>query len=258
MRPPLARIRDATVFLGRRRILENINLTVNPGEFWTLIGPNGAGKSTLLGLFNGLTPCRTGSVTYNGRPVTPKTAPRIRPNIAHVFQATDIDPKMPMNVFEAVLAGTYSRIGLLGKPGKREKDLAARALEAVGLSALAGRPIGRLSGGEGQRMALARALTQEPEFLLLDEPTASLDWQARREVLNTIDNLRRRYRLAVFLVTHDLNAVFSMAANVAMLKGGRLVWCGPVDEAVNPELLGFLYSVPITIAACGERRVALF
>ena len=255
---PLARILDATVYLGRRRILENIRLTVNPGEFWTLIGPNGAGKSTLLCLFNGLTPYRTGSVTYNGCAVTPKTAPRIRPNIAHVFQATDIDPKMPMSVYEAVLAGTYSRLGILGRPGKREKDLVMQTLDAVGLSSLAGRPIGHLSGGERQRMALARALAQEPEFLLLDEPTASLDWQAQREVLNTIDALRRRYRLAVFLVTHDLNAVFSMAAKVAMLKEGRLVWSGTGDEAVHPGLLSFLYSVPITVAACGERRVALF
>jgi ABC-type cobalamin/Fe3+-siderophores transport system ATPase subunit len=175
-----------------------------------------------------------------------------------VFQATDIDPKMPMNVFEAVLAGTYSRIGLLGKPGRRERDLAMRALDAVGLSSLAGRPMGHLSGGERQRMALARALAQEPEFLLLDEPTASLDWQAQREILNTIADLRRQYRLAVFLVTHDLNAVFSMAANVAMLKEGSLVWSGPVDGAANPELLSFLYSVPIAVAACGERRVALF
>jgi ABC-type cobalamin/Fe3+-siderophores transport system ATPase subunit len=246
------------VYLGRRRILENINLTVDAGEFWTLIGPNGAGKSTLLGLFNGLTPCRTGSVTYNGCAVTPKTARLIRPNIAHVFQATDIDPKMPMSVYEAVLAGTYSRLGILGRPGKRENDLVVQALDAVGLSSLAGRPIGHLSGGERQRMALARALVQEPELLLLDEPTASLDWQAQREVLNTIDALRRRYRLAVFLVTHDLNAVFSMAANVAMLKEGRLVWSGPVDGAADPDLLSFLYSVPITVAACGERRVALF
>jgi ABC-type cobalamin/Fe3+-siderophores transport system ATPase subunit len=251
-------LKGVTVDFGRGRVLDDIHLTVRPGEFWTLIGPNGAGKSTLLGLFNGLTPCRWGSVTYNGRVVTPKTAPQIRLNIAHVFQATDIDPKMPMNVYEAVLAGTYSRTGLLKKTGNREKESAERALEAVGLSRLAGRPIGHLSGGERQRMALARALAQEPEFLLLDEPTASLDWQAQREILNVIAELRRQYRLAVFLVTHDLNAVFSMAAKVAMLKGGKLLWTGAAHEAVDPELLGLLYSVPITVAACGERRVALF
>ena len=255
---PLAELENVAVDFGRRRILHDISLRVESGDFWTLIGPNGAGKSTLIGLFNALTPCGKGEVRYRGRKVTPQNASRMRLAIAHVFQATDLDPKMPLSVFESVLAGSYGRLGLFTRPGKREKELAMRSLEVVGLAHLAARPIGHLSGGERQRTALARALTQEPEFLLLDEPTASLDWQAQREILNTIAELRQQFHLTVLMVTHDLNAVFTLAQNVAMLKDGRLVWQGHVEKAMDPALLSSLYGVTITIAECEGRKTALF
>lgn len=255
---PLARLENVSVAYGRRRVLDGISLTLRRGDFWSLIGPNGAGKSTLLGLFNGLTPCLSGRVTYQGAAVTPKSAPVVRLGIAHVFQATDLDPKMPLTVFESVLGGTYGRLGLFRRPGKRERELAMQALDAVGMTGLAERPIGRLSGGERQRTALARALAQEPELLLLDEPTSALDWQAQREILNVISGLRTRFRLSVFMVTHDLNAVFSMARQVAMLKEGRLIWSGPADQAMDEERLGALYGLPIAIVESGGRKAALF
>ena len=254
----LASLAGIDVAFGRRSVLHDINLSIEAGEFWTLIGPNGAGKSTLIGLFNALTPCGKGEVRYHGRKVTSKNAPKIRLSIAHVFQATDLDPKMPLSAFESVLAGSYGRLGLFKRPGRREKELAMRSLEAVGLAHLSGRPIGHLSGGERQRIALARALVQEPEFLLLDEPTASLDWQAQREILNTIAKLRQQFHLTVFMVTHDLNAAFALAQNVAMLKEGRLIWQGGVEKAMDPALLSSLYGVPITIAEYEGRKTALF
>lgn len=254
----LASLSGVTVAFGRRPILHGVSLSLGTGEFWTLIGPNGAGKSTLLGLFNAMTPHSAGEVRYRGREITPKNARKTRLAIAHVFQAADIDPKMPLSVFESVLGGSYGRLGLFTRPGRREKELAMQSLEVVGLAPLAGRPIGHLSGGERQRAALARALTQEPELLLLDEPTASLDWQAQREILNTIAALRRHYRLTVLMVTHDLNAVFTLAQKVAMLKDGRLVWQGEVKNAMDPALLSSLYGVPITIADHEGRKAALF
>ena len=190
--------------------------------------------------------------------MTPKTAPAVRLKIAHVFQTSDLDPKMPLSVFESVLGGTYGRLGLFRRPGPREKDLAMHALETVGLADLAGRPIGHLSGGERQRTALARALAQEPELILLDEPTAALDWQAQRDILNAVAALRRDFALTVFMVTHDLNAVFNLARKVAMLREGRLIWQGDVKDAMQPELLSSLYGVPIAIADCNGRKAALF
>jgi ABC-type cobalamin/Fe3+-siderophores transport system ATPase subunit len=255
---PLARLRGVSVRFGSRLILDRLDLELSHGDFWGLIGPNGAGKSTLLGLFNGLTRPRSGSVEFLGRPVTPRTASEARLKIAHVFQIIDIDPKMPLTVFEAVLAGTYGRLGLFTQPGDRERELTRSTLRTVGLADLAHRPLGHLSGGERQRTALARALVQEPELLLLDEPTASLDWQAQREILTLIKELVRRYPLTVVMATHDLNAVSHIATHAAMLKRGRLIWQGVVAAAMNPELLSDLYDVPITLTKVDGRSVALF
>ncbi|MDR0439776.1 MAG: ABC transporter ATP-binding protein [Candidatus Accumulibacter sp.] len=254
----LANLSRVDVAFGHRKILHGICLSIAVGEFWTLIGPNGAGKSTLLGLFNGMTPYGVGEVHFQGRKITSRNVARIRLAIAHVFQAIDLDPKMPLSVLESVLTGSYGRLGLFKKPGKREKDLAMRSLEVVGLAHLAARPIGHLSGGERQRVALARALTQEPEFLLLDEPTGFLDWHAQREILNTIADLRQQFNLTVLMVTHDLNAVFSLAQKVAMLKEGHLVWQGNVEKAMDPALLSSLYDVPITIVEYEGKKTALF
>lgn len=256
--PFLASLRGVDVCYGKRRVLHDIGLDIAKGDFWTIIGPNGAGKSSLLGLFNGLTRPLCGEVRYQGEAVTPRTFARVRLDIAHVFQASDLDPKMPLSVFEAVLGGTYGRLGLFRRPGTKEKDLALWALEVVGLSHLASRPIGHLSGGERQRTALARALAQEPELLLLDEPTAALDWQAQREILETVATLRDTLDLSVVMVTHDLNAVFCLAQQVAMLQAGRILWQGPVGEAMNEDLLTRLYSVPISIISSSGRTTALF
>jgi manganese/iron transport system ATP-binding protein len=258
MREALASLSEVSVSYGCRRVLHDVSLSIEMGEFWTVIGPNGAGKSTLLGLFNAMTPCGGGEVRYRDHEVTRGNASKVRLAIAHVFQAADLDPKMPLSVFESVLGGSYGRLGLFKKPGRRERELAMQSLEVVGLADLAARPIGHLSGGERQRTALARALTQEPELLLLDEPTASLDWQAQREILNAIVELRQKYRLTIIMVTHDLNAVFSLAQKVAMLKNGRLIWQGDVENAMDPVLLSSLYDVPITIAEHAGRKTALF
>ncbi len=254
----LAELRDVGVHYGKRRILGGVNLRIEKGDFWTLIGPNGAGKSTLLGLFNGLTPHTEGSVHFQGRAVTPGTVAGVRRHVAHVFQATDLDPKMPLSVFASVLSGAYGRLGLFRWPGKKEKLLAMQSLEVVGLAHLAKRPIGHLSGGERQRVALARALAQEPELLLLDEPTAALDWRAQRDICNAVALLRETFHLTVIMVTHDLNAVFALAQKVAMLRAGGLLWQGCAQDAVNADLLSKLYDVPIQIAHSGDRKAALF
>ncbi len=258
MRSPVARLEGVSVRFGARLILDGLGLELAPGDFWSVIGPNGAGKSTLLGLFNGLTRYHSGRVEVLGRPVTAKTARDVRLRVAHVFQSVEIDPKMPLSVFEAVLAGTYGRLGLFRRPGDREKELAHAALKTVGLADLARRPLGQLSGGERQRTALARALVQEPELLLLDEPTASLDWQAQREILTLIKALVRQFPLTVIMATHDLNAVSQIATHAAMLKQGRLIWQGTTGAAMSPRLLSTLYDVPISVVKVEGRSIALF
>ena len=257
-RKPLASLEGVNVHFGKRTILQDVSLELLAGDFCALIGPNGAGKSTLLGLFNGFTPLSCGKVIFKNEEVNEKTVSRLRLKIAHVFQIIDIDPKIPVNVFETVLAGTYGKLGLFKRPGHVEKAKALEALRHVGLAGLKDRSLGQLSGGERQRVAIARALAQDPDLLLLDEPTAALDWQAQREILALVQGLQRSYAITVLMATHDLNAVSTVASKVTMLKQGRLMWAGHINEAMEPVRLSQLYDVPITIYEYNQRRVALF
>ena len=257
-RPVQAEISNVSVCFGKNVILKDINLCVRQGDFWGLVGPNGAGKSTLLGLFNALTKPSFGEVFFNNKKLANDNITTIRHSIAHVFQSIDLDPKMPLSVFDSVLSGTYAKLGLFKRVGEKERQLAMKALDYVGLSHLSKRPIGQLSGGERQRVAIARALAQEPEMILLDEPTTALDWQAQREILQTIRKLQEEFSLTVFMVSHDLNAVGSMVNKVAMLKNGRILWQGEVIDAMQESILTELYGVPINISEYNGRKTAIF
>jgi manganese/iron transport system ATP-binding protein len=205
-----------------------------------------------------MTPYQSGEVKVFDERVDSKSSAKLRLKIAHVFQLSDIDPKIPISVFETIIAGTYGKLGFWRHPGTREKALAEHALKQVGLLHLKDRPLGQLSGGECQRVAIARALCQEPELLLLDEPTASLDWQAQRDILELIRDLQKQFPVTVLMTTHDLNAVASIANQVAMLKAGKILWSGGVEDAMQAERLSALYDVPITVYQQGDRKVALF
>ena len=139
----IASLVDVCAGYGAREVLHTLTWSIKAGEFWGLIGPNGSGKSTLLGLFNAMTPAASGHVFFQGEQVTRANLHRVRTKIAHVFQMVEVDRKIPVTVYEAVLAGTFSKLGLFHRPGVREKELALKALERVGLTDVKDRPLGR-------------------------------------------------------------------------------------------------------------------
>ena len=246
-----------SVSAGGRRILRECSFRLPVGRFTGILGPNGAGKTTLLGLCNGLVAASSGEVVSLGERVTPRSASALRKRIGYVAQWRVIDPRQPITVFESVLSGTYGKLGLFRKPGKHEKELAEKSLEAVAATQLADRPLGHLSGGEAQRVAIARALVQEPELLLLDEPTASLDWQARRDILLLVGGLRRNYSLTIAMVTHELNALTDLCDHTVFMKSGRVIWQGAIGEAMDSAKLEQLFDTPVEILSHGGKPVVL-
>jgi ABC-type Mn2+/Zn2+ transport system ATPase subunit len=209
------RLRDVTLGYGNRPILEHVNLELERGEFAALLGPNGAGKTTLLRGIVGLLPLMAGTLEYEfDRATTP---------LGYVPQREVLDPTFPLTALEVVLMGTYARLGPLRRPGRRERRLAADCLDLVGLARLAEQRFAQLSGGQTQRVLIARALAAEPSVLLLDEPTAGVDAEATRAILEVLVRLNRQERLTVLLVTHHVHALHGIATAVIWVEDGQVI-----------------------------------
>lgn len=250
---PVIDIRHCTVRLGPGLALKDASWQVLPGQHWVLAGPNGAGKTTLLTVLNGLARIVGGRAEVLGRPLTPATVGDLRKRIGYVAQLQEIDPLLPITVRESVLTGCFGRVGPLRRVPAAARRRTDELLALVGLTELARRPLGHLSGGEKQRTAIARALLQEPEILLLDEPTAALDWQAQRGILALIQELHERFGLTTLIVTHDLNTLPAVCSRVAYMKAGRVTWSGSPREAVDGARLSALYNIPIHVVRHGGR-----
>ena len=246
-----------SVRMGTSFVLQDCSFSFPTGMFTCILGPNGAGKTSLLGACNGLVRLSSGRLKVLGEELGPRNAASLRKRIGYVAQWRVIDPRQPISVFESVLSGTYGKLGLLRSPGEAEFQLARQALEAVAASHLAKRPLGHLSGGEAQRIAIARALAQQPELLLLDEPTASLDWQARRDILALIGELRQNHALSIVMITHELNALAELCEHALFMKAGQIVWQGPGQAALDSARLTHLFDTPVKIINNGGLPLVL-
>ena len=240
-------IENAVVSYREDVALRGVSFRVRPGEFVGIIGPNGAGKTTLLTIINGLGKLLQGSVYVLGHYLSQGNGHSLRKRVGYVAQVQNIDPRMPMNVREVVMIGRYGLLGLLRKPGRHDWAVVDEMLELVGMSHLAQRPIGHLSGGEQQRVAIARCLAQEPKIFLLDEPTASLDWRAKTDVLELVKLIHDSRRLTTLFVTHDLGSLPLACDRVVLMKAG-LIWReGSPEALLTDDNLSRLYDIPISV-----------
>jgi ABC-type cobalamin/Fe3+-siderophores transport system ATPase subunit len=240
-------IENAVVSYREDIALRGVSLKVESGEFVGIIGPNGAGKTTLLTIVNGLGKLLAGRVWVLGQYLTSSNTHSLRKKVGYVPQVENIDPRMPMNVREVAMIGRYGLLGLLRRPGKHDWKIVDEMLELVGMTHLAQRPIGHLSGGEQQRVAIARCLAQEPKLFLLDEPTASLDWKAQSEILELVKRIHDSRQLTTLFVTHDLGTLPVACDRVVLMKEG-LIWSeGSPDELLTNENLSRLYDMPISV-----------
>ena len=218
--------------------IRDVTLGISNGELIAVIGPNGGGKSTLLRLIAGILTPQSGTVAVaNDGPDGAK--PSRAQLVAYVGQSHDM--VFPFPVFDVVLAGRTPHVSRFRFESERDRAVAFGALESVGIAHLANRRVTDLSGGERQLVAIARGLAQEPECILLDEPTASLDLPHRWRVVNLIQDLRSKRRLTTVLVTHDLTLLDGTFDRVAAMKDGRLVALGPTDTVVDASVLSHVY-----------------
>jgi ABC-type cobalamin/Fe3+-siderophores transport system ATPase subunit len=246
MNNTVVNIEQAVVSYREDVALRGVSLRVRPGEFIGIVGPNGAGKTTLLTIVNGLGKLLSGRVWVLGDYLSASNGHSLRKKVGYVAQLQNIDPRMPVSVREVAMMGRYGLLGLLKRPGKRDWEIVDEVLELVGMTSLSRRPIGHLSGGEQQRVALARCLAQEPQIFLLDEPTASLDWRAKTDILELVKLIHETRKLTTLLVTHDLSALPVACERVVLMKEG-LIWDeGSPAQVLTDDKLSQLYDIPLS------------
>lgn len=226
---------------GAAPVLEDFSLTLEPGEICTLLGANGAGKSTALWLLAGRLRPQRGNVTLDGKPLADYDGPARAQKMAILPQTAD--SAMPYTVTEIVRMGRYQRAGWWDAAARAEDERAiTAALARLDLTALRERDFSRLSGGERQRTLLAAALAQEPQVLLLDEPTAALDLGHAAALMRHLGKLRAE-GLAVLVITHDIGLAARHADKVAVLNLGRVAACGRPGDIITPDLIREVYGV---------------
>jgi len=235
------RLEDVWVKYGDLTVLEEINLSIQNLDFLGIIGPNGGGKTTLLKVILGLIKPSRGTVTVLGD--SPEKSRRF---IGYVPQISQFDRGFPVTVLDVVLMGRLGRKGLLRKYSKEDKRIACEVLESVEMLELKDRQIGKLSGGELQRVLLARALAADPKILLLDEPTASIDEPTKTELYGLLKNLNRK--ITIILVSHDIGVISSYVDKIACLNK-RLFYHG--SKEIETETIEKTYQCPIDLIAHG-------
>ncbi len=230
---------------GERRVLHGVDLAVQQGEIVALTGPNGAGKTTLLRVVSGtLRPC-SGAVRWQGQDLL-ALSPRERARIVAVVpQARALPPAF--TVEQAVMLGRTPYLSWLGAPSARDRAAVQQALEETDLAPLASRRLAQLSGGEQQRVLLARALAQETPVLLLDEPTTHLDLHHQANILQLVSRLSRERGLTVLMVIHDLNLAARFADRVALLDHGALLAVDEPQMVLTADRIAAVYDVPVHI-----------
>lgn len=234
-------------------LLEGIDLRLEKNELVGVIGPNGAGKTTLLNVIAGFEPFE-GALHLFGSRISQRRSRRMRRRIAYVPQSLSLDPTFPILAREAVLTGASGRLGLFRRPGRAERAEALRLMETMRVAHLADRPLGQLSGGERQKVSLARAILQQPEILLLDEPTANLDMAVQKEVLDLIDTIHDSTALTILFVTHDFNLLPASMGRVVLLREGRKVFDGATGTGLSGGSLSRLFDYPLETFQHNGRR----
>jgi iron complex transport system ATP-binding protein len=229
---------------GRIEVLKDVNWRVGPGEFWGLIGPNGSGKTTLLNLISGVEQPDAGAIALGGRPLAAYSRKELSRKVAVLQQ--DGLPPVAFTVREVVEMGRFAHQDWRGKEiggAEAGRRLIDGIMERLDLKELEQRPLGMLSGGQRQRVALGKVMAQQPELVLLDEPTTYLDLRYQMQFMEMVADWQREAGLTVVSVMHDLNLAALFCSHLLVMSGGRVVDQGGPEDILSPELIASVFGV---------------
>ena len=224
-----------SLIFNDKSILSNISFQVSAGEFFVIIGPNGAGKTSLLKILSGLQKAQQGTVTIKGENINGYKRRNLSQILAIVPQQIEVG--FPFTVADTVIMGRTPHLGILGMESKKDFDIAEEAMNFTEVSHLKDRKLFQLSGGELQRVIIARAICQQPEIILLDEPTTALDPSHQLKIMDLMERFRKQYNTTIIMVSHDLNLASMYGDRLLLLKEGRVIKTGDPKTVLNKSLL---------------------
>ena len=247
-------VKNLSFSYGDRPVLQDISFSVGEGELLSILGPNGVGKSTLFRCILGLLSGYTGEVLVDGINARSFSAREAAKHIAYIPQSSH--PMFNYSVFDIVLMGRTSGLGSFRSPGKADREKCLRALEKIGISHLAGRCFHRLSGGEQQLVLIARALAQDAPILMLDEPTANLDYGNQLRVLEQVRKLAAE-GYTVIQTTHNPEQSYLFSDRILAIQDGRVLTQGTPAEVLTAENMEELYQVEVEVVRLYEDRARI-
>jgi iron complex transport system ATP-binding protein len=237
------KVRDVEFsYKSSKTVLEDIQMSVGANEVLTILGPNGVGKTTLLKCINGLLKVRNGTILVDGEELRRMGRVEVAKRIGYVPQRADVSQ---ITVFDSVLLGRKPHI--TWDVPKKDIKIAKEVISRLGLSELSLKYITEISGGELQKVQIARALVQEPKVLLLDEPTSSLDLCNQHQIMSTLVDVVKRNDLTAIMTLHDINLALRYSDKFIMLKEGKIFAAGG-HEVINPENIESVYDLPVNVA----------
>ena len=255
---PILTLENIGFKYGEIPALKGIDLKVGEGEILGILGPNGSGKSTLLKIMDGVLVPDEGVIRIEGVPLSKLTRPELARKVAMVGQENYF--RFSFTALEVVLMGRFPHLKRLQFESEKDLRIAQEALSSTRSLDLAGRSINELSGGEKQRILIARALAQEPKSILLDEPTSFLDLKFKREIFRLISTLSREKGLGVIFVSHDIDLASQYCHRLLMLKNGSIHVIGKPGDVITAANIEEVYGCPVLVdvnPVSGSPRVSL-
>lgn len=242
---PAIEVKQVSHAFGDQVVLDQISFAVPQGAFFIIIGPNGSGKTTLMKLMTANIRLRKGEVAIQGQPLRSYSRRALARITAWLPQMLNLN--FPMTVKDLVLMGRSPHLGILGFEKARDHAIAANAMDYTDIARLQDRYIDQLSGGEQQRVLIARAICQDPEIIFLDEPTAALDIAHQMRIMDLMEKLKTEKQITIVMISHDINVAAMYADKVMLLKAGRQMGLGAPHEVFTYEALENAYGCPLLV-----------